>query len=429
MTQESAVILNERPAYEPPGFPPPTTPPMPPPGNWYLPSPSLPPRRPRPRASVVILALVVAVATASGIVVATHHSRSSTTATSATSANSAKPATTVTSPPKPTSTETLPTVASSPPSSATPLDTQAIVALVNPAVVDITTTVDGGEAAGTGMVLTSSGLVLTNNHVIDGATTVGVQIAGSGPVHKAHVVGYDPTDDVALVQIEGVSGLTTINVGDSSALAVGDRVVAIGNALGSSGPHAVSTGGIDALNQAITVDDPTGSSQDLSGLIQLDAGLQPGDSGGPLVNSAGQVIGMDTAASAGRRRVSVSRVGYAIPIAKALDVAKQIQAGKSSGKVHVGDRAVLGIQVTDSNSLTGQGATVVAVTSGSPAAGAGMQRGATITAIGTTTIGTVDELGTALFTQNPGDKVQVTWTDAAGTSHTATLQLIAGPPA
>ncbi|MGZ4699983.1 MAG: trypsin-like peptidase domain-containing protein [Ilumatobacteraceae bacterium] len=426
MTQESAVILNERPAYEPPSFPPPTTPPMPPPGDWYLPSPSLPPRRSRPRASVVVLALIVAVATASAIVVESHRSGSSTAATPATSA---KPATTVTTPSKPTSTETLPTVASSPPSSATPLDTQAIVALVNPAVVDITTTVDGGEAAGTGMVLTASGLVLTNNHVIDGATTVGVQIAGSGPVHKAHVVGYDVTDDVALVQIEGVSGLTTITVGDSSALAVGDRVVAIGNALGSSGPHAVSTGAIDALDQAITVDDPTGSSQDLSGLIQLDAGLQPGDSGGPLVNSAGQVIGMDTAASAGRRRVSVSRVGYAIPIEKALDVAKQIQAGKSSSTVHVGDRAVLGIQVTDANSLTGQGVTVVAVTSGSPAAGAGMQRGATITAIGSTTIGTVDELGKALFTQNPGDRVQVTWTDTSGTSHTATVQLIAGSPA
>jgi S1-C subfamily serine protease len=423
MTQESAAIRNERPADEPPSFPPPTTPPMPPPGDWYLPSPSLPPRRGRSRTPVVVLAIVVAVATASAVVVESHRSGPSTSATSD------KPATTVTTPPKPTSTETLPTVASSPPSSATPLDTQAIVALVNPSVVDITTTVDGGEAAGTGMVLTSSGLVLTNNHVIDGATTIGVQIGGSGPVHQADVVGYDLTDDVALIQVEGVSGLTTIKVGDSSTLAVGDRVVAIGNALGSSGPHAVSTGGIDALDQAITVDDPTGGSQDLSGLIQLDAGLQPGDSGGPLVNSAGQVIGMDTAASAGRRRVSVSSVGYAIPIAKALDVARQIQTGTSSATVHVGDRAVLGIQVSDANSLTGQGATVVAVTSGSPAAGAGMQGGARITAIGSTTIGTVDDLGHALFTQNPGDHVQVTWTDTAGTSHTATVQLIAGPPA
>ena len=429
MTEESAVILNERPRYDTASFPPPTSPPMPPPRDWFVTPPNLPPRRRGPRASVAALALIVAVATASVIVVESHHSGSSTPATTATTANSAKPTPAVSTPTNPTSTEPLPTVASAPPSSATPLDTQAIVALVNPAVVDITTTVDGGEAAGTGMVLTSSGLVLTNNHVIDGATTVGVQIAGAGPVHKAHVVGFDLTEDIALVQIEGVSGLTTIKAGDSSALAVGDPVVAIGNALGSSGPHAVSTGGIVALDQAITVDDPTGSSQNLSGLIQLDAALQPGDSGGPLVNSAGQVIGMDTAASAGRRRVSVSRVGYAIPIAKALDVAGQIQAGKSSGTVHVGDRGVLGIQVTDSSSASGQGVTVVAVTSGSPAAGAGMQRGATITAIGSTTVSSVDDLGGALFTYNPGDRVQVTWTDAAGTSHTATVQLIAGPPA
>ena len=416
MTEESAVILSERPAFEPPSFPPPTPPAMPPPGDWYSPIPSPPPKRGRTRLAVVAVALLAAAAGAA-VVVESRHFGSST------------PATAVTAPTKTTSSETLPTVASSPPASATPLATQAIVALVNPAVVDITTTLDGGEAAGTGMVLTSSGLVLTNNHVIDGATKIGVQIAGSGPVHTAHVVGYDVTDDVALIQVDGVSGLTTINVGDSTSLAVGDQVVTIGNALGSSGPHAVSTGRIDALDQAITVADVTGTSQDLSGLIQLDAPLQPGDSGGPLVNSAGKVIGMDTAASAGRRRITTSTVGYAIPIAKALDVARQIQAGKSSGTVHIGDRAVLGIQVTQANSFSGQGVTVVAVSAGSPAAAASMQRGATITAIGATTISSVDDLGNALFSHTPGDSVQVTWNDTAGTSHTATVKLIAGPPA
>lgn len=421
MTEVSAVILADRPASEP-AFPPPTTPPLPPPDGWYASPPSLPPKRRRMGAALFAALLVVAGATVVGLEF--RHTGSSTSA-SATKATSVSPSI---APTKPTSGETLPTIAS--PAAAGPaLGTDAIVSRVDPAVVDITTTIDVGQAAGTGMVLTSSGLVLTNNHVIDGATTVGVQIAGTGPIHAAHVLGYDPTADVALVQIDHVSGLKTINVGDSSSLTVGDSVVTIGNALGSAGPHAVSTGTIDALDQTITVNDLTGSAQSLSGLIQLNAPLQPGDSGGPLVDSTGQVIGMDTAASAGGRRTAPSRVGYAIPIATALDIGRQIQAGKGSATVHVGDRAILGIQVTASDSSSVLGAAVAEVSPGSPAAGAGIQRGATITAIGATNITTVDDLGNALFTASPGDKVKVTWTDIAGTSHTATVQLIAGPPA
>ncbi len=424
MTEESAVILTDRPAFEPPSFPPPTTPPLPPPGGWYSPPPVLPPKRRRTGAALVAAALlVVAGATVVGLESRRSGSSSSTSATKVTTV------TKVTTPTKATSGETLPTVASSPPAAGAALGTDAIVSGVDPAVVDITTTIDGGQAAGTGMVLTSSGLVLTNNHVIDGATTIGVQIAGTGPIHPAHVVGYDPTDDVALVQIDNASGLKTVSVGDSTLLTVGDSVVTIGNALGSAGPHAVSTGTIDALDQTITVNDLTGSAQSLSGLIQLNAPLQPGDSGGPLVNSTGHVIGMDTAASASRRRTAPSRVGYAIPIARALDIGRQIQAGKGSATIHVGDRAILGIQVTATDSVSGQGASVAEVAAGSPAAGAGIQPGATITAIGTTKITTVDDLGNTLFTDAPGDKVQVTWTDVAGTSHTATVQLIAGPPA
>jgi S1-C subfamily serine protease len=423
MTEASAVILTDRPPSGPPSFPPPTTPPLPPPGGWYSSPPVLPPKRRRTGAALVAAALLV-VAGATVIGLESRHSGSSSA--------SATKATTVTPTPTPTKAtpgETLPTVSSSPATAGPALSTDAIVSRVDPAVVDITTTVDGGRAAGTGMVLTSSGLVLTNNHVIDGATTVGVQIAGTGPIHAAHVLGYDPTADVALLQIDNVSGLKTINVGDSSSLSVGDSVVTIGNALGSAGPHAVSTGSIDALDQTITVNDLTGSAQSLSGLIQLDAPLQPGDSGGPLVDSTGHVIGMDTAASASRRRTAPSRVGYAIPIAKALDISRQIQAGKGSATIHVGDRAILGIQVTVGDSSGVLGAAVAEVSPGGPAAGAGMQRGATITAIGATSISSVDDLGNALFTAAPGDKVKVTWTDIAGTSHSATVQLIAGPPA
>ena len=210
-------------------------------------------------------------------------------------------------------------------------------------------------------------------------------------------------------------------------MAIGDQVVTIGNALGSSGPHAVSSGTIEGLQQSITANDLTGGSENLSGLIQIAASLQPGDSGGPLVNASGQVIGMNTAASVSGRRVTQASGGYAITIDKALNVAQKIQTGTGSATVHVGDRPVLGIEVMANSGQAG--ATVDGVKAGGPAATAGIQRGASITAIDGAPVGTIDDLGTLLFTHSVGDKVQVTWNDAAGASHTATLQLIAGPPA
>ena len=324
--------------------------------------------------------------------------------------------------------DTLPTVAALPSTQAA-LDTDAIVALVDPAVADITLALDGGEAAGTGMVLTPSGLLLTNNHVIDGATDISVQIAATGPSHPAHVLGYDIVDDVALLQIEGVSGLKTVTLGDSAAVDVGDPVVAIGNALGAPGPHAVTTGSVNALDQSVTANEPTGESQDLSGLIQMNARLRPGDSGGPLVNSAGQVIGMNSVASVGGRQFGRSNVGYAIPIVHALDIARQIQAGTASASIHIGDRAILGVQVTDTTSPDKPGALVEAVSNGSPADDAGIRRDTVITSIDKAAITSVDDIGHALFPHSPGDSVEVTWTDPDGTSHTATVELAVGPPA
>src|SRR5207302_7735688 len=127
------------------------------------------------------------------------------------------------------------------------------------------------------------------------------QINGSGPTHDAHVVGTDAADDVALVQIDGVSGLKTVSIGDSSKVSVGDPVVAIGNALGRPGPPSVSQGTVTALGRTITATDQNGGNPEtLSNLIQVNASILPGDSGGPLVNGSGSVIGMDTAASARR---------------------------------------------------------------------------------------------------------------------------------
>ena len=176
------------------------------------------------------------------------------------------------------------------------LDANAIAAIVDPAIVDINTIVGSGQAAGTGMILTSDGEVLTNNHVVNGSTTIHVTLAGhSATTYTAHVVGVAPAGDVALIQIEGVSGLPTVTIASSANVKVGDPIVALGNALGAGGSPSVTSGSVIALNQTITASEGGGQSEQLSGMIQSDAPISPGDSGGPIVNSAAQVIGMITA--------------------------------------------------------------------------------------------------------------------------------------
>jgi S1-C subfamily serine protease len=314
------------------------------------------------------------------------------------------------------------------------LNAAAVAGKVNPAVVDITSTLTGqGVAAGTGMVLTSSGQVLTNNHVIDGATNIQVQVDGNGPTYSATVVGYDVTDDVALLQLKNASGLKTITTADSSKVKVGQPVVASGNALGRSGPPTVTQGQVTAVNQTITAGDFGSNGETLSGLIQIDAPIQPGDSGGPLIDASGHVIGMNTAASASRRRFSASNVAFAIPINAALDVVKQIRTGQSTTKVHVGPRGILGVAVEDPQGGFGgssqSGAVVSGVESGSPAESAGLTSGDVIVAVDGTSISSAADLSTQLGHNRPGDRVTVTWVDSAGNRHHATITLVAGPPA
>src|SRR3984885_4170278 len=180
------------------------------------------------------------------------------------------------------------------------LTTAQIASRVDPAIVDVTSTLGYQQATakGTGIVLTSNGEILTNNHVINGATSVSVTDIGNGKTYKATVVGYDESHDIAVLQLSGASGLTTATTGDSSSVGVGDSVVALGNAGGVDGTPAVAAGLVTALNQSITAsDESSSSSEQLTGLIERNANIQPGDSGGPLVNSYGQIIGMDTAAS------------------------------------------------------------------------------------------------------------------------------------
>jgi S1-C subfamily serine protease len=301
----------------------------------------------------------------------------------------------------------------------------AIAAAVDGSVVDINTTLSGGSAAGTGMVLTATGEILTNNHVVQGATTIAVTATDTGRTYAATVVGTDPTDDVAILQLKGASGLTPIPVGNSATVSAGDSVVAVGNAGGAGGTPAAVPGTVQAVNQPITASDPGGANAEtLTGLIQTNAPIQPGDSGGPLVNAAAQVIGMDTAASGGRRfDTSATSVGFAIPIAHALTIARQIEAGQGSATVHLGVPAFLGVAVS-----SGASAQVTAVQPGSPADHAGLAVGDTITAIGGHPVTSPQTLSTLIKSHRPGESAPVSWKDPAGGSHTATVTFATGPP-
>ena len=319
------------------------------------------------------------------------------------------------------------------------INAQAIAAKVDPALVDINTVVQTatstGAASGTGMIITSSGEVLTNNHVVDQSISISVTIAGHAGSYKAHVIGVSPTADVALIQIEGVSGLPTVTLADSSSVKVGDPVVALGNALGQGGTPALTQGQVTAVDQTITASEGSGRSETLTGMIQSDAGISPGDSGGALVNSAGQVIGMITAGEAQGFRTTVSPIGYAVNTNSALTVVNEIRAGQASADVIIGPVGYIGVQIRDLNpqlaaqaglSIT-SGALVWAVQAGSPAEQAGMTRLSVITKIGSTSVDSSASLGNALHAYKPGANVAVTWIDPGGASHTKTLTLTTGP--
>jgi S1-C subfamily serine protease len=358
-------------------------------------------------------------------------------------------------------------------SASTVLSTSQIASKVSPGLVDVVSTLgdENAKAAGTGMVLTSTGEVLTNNHVINGATSISVTDIGNGKTYSATVVGYDKTKDVAVLQLQNASGLQTAPLGDSSTVAVGQKVVAIGNAEGKGGTPSVVTGSVTALGQSITAsDEGSGSnSEQLSNLIETDAPIQPGDSGGSLVNSAGQVIGMDTAASTSsqvptaqattsgesQQAQGTATQAFAIPINEAETIAAQIEAGTSSSTVHIGSTAFLGVEVSNTSTGSGSGlggsggfgfgdgygdpgfgsgtttsgAAIAGVLSGSPAADAGLTGGDTITSLAGQSITSASQVQTILGSYHPGDKVSIGWTDAYGQTQTATITLASGPAA
>lgn len=187
---------------------------------------------------------------------------------------------------------------------------------------------------GTGMIITSHGEVITNNHVIADAKSISVKVPGHSGTYSATVVGTDPTDDVALLQLHGISNLPTVTFGHFSHVVVGESVLAIGNALGLGGSPTVTSGIVSALGRTVSASDPvTGLNETLTNMIQTDAPINPGNSGGPLVNMKGHVIGMDTAAatSAGAGNGSAQDIGFAIPVNRIEHLLPLLQKGGTIG--------------------------------------------------------------------------------------------------
>ena len=286
----------------------------------------------------------------------------------------------------------------------------------------------GGAAAGTGMVLTSSGEVLTNNHVIRGATTIKIVVPNTGRTYTARVVGYDVADDVAILQAVGASNMSTVTT-SSSKVSVGDAVTAIGNA-GGTGKLASTTGAVTRLLDSVVVNDDEGGAARLTGMIGVNASVVPGDSGGPLLNSSGEVIGMDTAGSTGATfRSTNATQAYAVPIARALSIATKVVAGSGSSRIHIGETAFMGVQV--SSGFRGDrvdGAVIVGVTPGRPADTSGISPGDVITAVNGSHVSSPSSLTSSLLTRKPGDTITITFSDRSGSSHAVKLKLASGPP-
>jgi S1-C subfamily serine protease len=432
------------------------------PGGGYGPPGGPRPERRRNHPLLYVLVAVVAAALGAGAVFALQ-------------ARSSSPSSSSFSP------QDIPSPASSPGSGNTNtsgIDEHAVAGKVEPGMVDITATLRYTRQVfeGTGMVLSSSGLVLTNNHVIDGSTGLKATVVTTGRKYTAQVVGYDPKDDIALLRLTGVSGLKTVQVGDSSKVTLGSPVVALGNAGGAGGAPTVTSGSITALNRTITASDAgSGDSETLHNMLQTNAQIAEGDSGGPLANAAGQVIGMNTAANTQSFGPQGSNEGFAIPINHALALAHQMAAGNGSATIHIGLPPFMGIAVASTsssaassddspqqqlhqlNQTAGQfggginsngrclgngasnpvpastapastGTLIAGAFCNAPAAAAGLTGGDVILAINGRAVGAPTSLTSALAKYHPGDRVSVTWMDTSGQRHTSSLRLTAGPP-
>jgi serine protease Do len=313
------------------------------------------------------------------------------------------------------------------------LDVQGVLAKAEPAVVSIETdgfvrqdgffgpTVSRVRGAGTGMVISPDGEILTNNHVIEGAQKITVTFTGDKAARDADLVGADAVNDVAIIKVRNASGLKTVTLGNSSGLEVGDDVIAIGNALALVGGNTVTRGIVSALNRSI--DDP---SENLSHLIQTDAAINAGNSGGPLVNAKGEVVGMNTVVIRGDGSgATVESIGFAIAIDSIKPLIERLRSGApSAGAPFIGVASVsltpelktqLGVPVD-------KGAVVQDVTAGSPAENAGLQVGDVVVDFHGKSIASSSDLVSAVRATQPGDKVSFTYY-RGDTKHDGTMTI------
>jgi putative serine protease PepD len=279
------------------------------------------------------------------------------------------------------------------------LDVAAVAAKAGPSVVSIRTEYAGrfgAAGAGTGVVLTADGEILTNAHVVDGASAVKVTLAGESQARTATVVGSDTVADLALLRIPGASGLPAADIGRSAEVAVGDDVVAIGNALALRGGPTVTRGIVSALDR--TLDTENGA---MTGLIQTDASISSGNSGGPLVNAKGQVVGINTAVAASRAGTAAENIGFAIAVDQAMPVVERLR-----GNAATTSTGFLGVRTADPEDGS-RGAVLVAVEEGSAAADAGLEVGDLVTHVAGKAVDGAASLAAAVRSHQPGEKIEL----------------------
>lgn len=309
-------------------------------------------------------------------------------------------------------------------SSAPSGSVQQVANKVLPSVVSIGVSTPRGQGAGSGVILDSNGLILTNNHVVAPAAAGGELSVtfNDGSEAQAKVVGRDPVTDLAVIQAEGVSGVQPATLGGSSALQVGQNVVAIGSPLGLSG--TVTTGIISAKHRPVRVGGQAGSDRStVIDAVQTDAAINPGNSGGPLVNMNGEVVGINTAiASPGGNSGSIG-LGFAIPIDQARTIAKQLTENGTAA------HARLGVRVTDARSSQQdvEGAGIVQVQPGTAAANSSLKSGDVVVKVGDRPIDSADALIAAVRSRSPGDKVSITYV-RDGSEQTTTVRLGSDAP-
>ncbi len=300
------------------------------------------------------------------------------------------------------------------------LDVAAVADQLRPSVVTVSSDISesgvDGEGVGTGVVLTADGQILTNNHVVEGATDVRVRFAGERDPRPAELLATDPSNDLALLKVD-IDGLTPAVLADPDNVRVGDEVVAIGFALDLDGEPSVTLGIVSALNRTIITD--VGA---LDGLIQTDAAISSGNSGGPLVNAAGEVVGINTAVARGDATNTASNIGFAISIEQVLPEIDVLRA-QADGETR--SSGFLGIGLDDRTD-GGQGAIVTDVTGGSPADDEGIKKGDIVVEIeGKAITGAGGVIG-AIRDHQPGDEVEVV-VERDGERKTFTVTLVERP--